>query len=183
MILEIFIILVFQLWSNYEPGSKRTAPSVHFPGKQIFMVQIVAELQQFCKDEWFKIPPQSCKRLIARNCKRFLSIIVGSSPYKKKRIEVRCCCDLALYKHNWNESLSVFQRSILEEAPFQVGSRMNRVKLRVKRLPPAAVESAAWHFISTELKGNSSLTFSILHIHILPASPPLTSVSFSRACA
>ncbi|KAK3542202.1 hypothetical protein QTP86_018485 [Hemibagrus guttatus] len=30
----------------------------------------VAEIQQFCKDEWAKIPPQRCNRLIAKGAKR-----------------------------------------------------------------------------------------------------------------
>lgn len=50
---------------------------LRLPGNQIFMVQTVAELQQFCKDEWFKIPPQSLKRLIASYCKRLIAVVVA----------------------------------------------------------------------------------------------------------
>ncbi|KAK3552739.1 hypothetical protein QTP86_022149, partial [Hemibagrus guttatus] len=34
----------------------------------------VAELQQFCKDEWAKIPPQRCNRLIASYGKRLIAV-------------------------------------------------------------------------------------------------------------
>uniref|UniRef100_A0A8C4X9Y5 Transposase n=1 Tax=Erpetoichthys calabaricus TaxID=27687 RepID=A0A8C4X9Y5_ERPCA len=36
-----------------------------------------AELQQFCKDEWAKIPPERCKRLIASYRKRFIAVIAA----------------------------------------------------------------------------------------------------------
>ena len=37
----------------------------------------VAELQQFCKDEWAKIPPQPCKRLIASYRKRLIAVVAA----------------------------------------------------------------------------------------------------------
>ena len=37
----------------------------------------VAELQQFCKDEWAKIPPERCKRLIASYRKRLIAVGVA----------------------------------------------------------------------------------------------------------
>ncbi|KAK3506739.1 hypothetical protein QTP70_021775 [Hemibagrus guttatus] len=37
----------------------------------------VAELQQFCKDEWAKIPPQRCNRLIARYRKRLIAVVAA----------------------------------------------------------------------------------------------------------
>ncbi|KAI3370398.1 hypothetical protein L3Q82_025160 [Scortum barcoo] len=42
----------------------------------------VAELQQFCKDEWdwAKIPPQRCKRLIASYCKRLIAVVAKDGP-------------------------------------------------------------------------------------------------------
>uniref|UniRef100_A0AAY4D9A2 Transposase n=1 Tax=Denticeps clupeoides TaxID=299321 RepID=A0AAY4D9A2_9TELE len=36
-----------------------------------------AELQQFCKDEWAKIPPELCKRLVASYCKRLIAVIAA----------------------------------------------------------------------------------------------------------
>ncbi|KAG2470219.1 TCB1 transposase, partial [Polypterus senegalus] len=36
-----------------------------------------AELQQFCKDEWAKIPPELCKRLIASYCKLLIAVIAA----------------------------------------------------------------------------------------------------------
>ncbi|KAG2456946.1 TCB1 transposase, partial [Polypterus senegalus] len=36
-----------------------------------------AELQQFCKDEWAKIPPERCKRLIASYHKRLIAVIAA----------------------------------------------------------------------------------------------------------
>uniref|UniRef100_A0A8C4XFK0 Tc1-like transposase DDE domain-containing protein n=1 Tax=Erpetoichthys calabaricus TaxID=27687 RepID=A0A8C4XFK0_ERPCA len=36
-----------------------------------------AELQQFCKDEWAKIPPERCKRLIASYRKRLIAVIAA----------------------------------------------------------------------------------------------------------
>ncbi len=35
----------------------------------------VAELQQFCQDEWAKIPPQRCNRLIASYRKRLIAVV------------------------------------------------------------------------------------------------------------
>ncbi|KAK3551094.1 hypothetical protein QTP70_012456 [Hemibagrus guttatus] len=37
----------------------------------------VAELQQFCKDEWAKIPPQSCNRLIVSYGKRLIAVVAA----------------------------------------------------------------------------------------------------------
>ncbi|KAK3574546.1 hypothetical protein QTP86_009546 [Hemibagrus guttatus] len=37
----------------------------------------VAELQQFCKDEWAKIPPQHCNRLIASYGKRLIAVVAA----------------------------------------------------------------------------------------------------------
>uniref|UniRef100_A0A803JW23 Tc1-like transposase DDE domain-containing protein n=1 Tax=Xenopus tropicalis TaxID=8364 RepID=A0A803JW23_XENTR len=36
-----------------------------------------AELQQFCKDEWAKIPPERCKRLAASYRKRLIAVIAA----------------------------------------------------------------------------------------------------------
>ncbi|KAG2461297.1 TCB1 transposase, partial [Polypterus senegalus] len=36
-----------------------------------------AELQQFCKDEWAKIPPERCKRLIASYRKHLIAVIAA----------------------------------------------------------------------------------------------------------
>uniref|UniRef100_A0A8C6KDX3 Transposase Tc1-like domain-containing protein n=1 Tax=Nothobranchius furzeri TaxID=105023 RepID=A0A8C6KDX3_NOTFU len=36
-----------------------------------------AELQQFCKDEWAKIPPERCKRLVASYHKRLIAVIAA----------------------------------------------------------------------------------------------------------
>ncbi|KAK3552767.1 hypothetical protein QTP86_022344 [Hemibagrus guttatus] len=37
----------------------------------------VAELQQFCKDEWAKIPPQRCNRLIASYGKHLIAVVAA----------------------------------------------------------------------------------------------------------
>ncbi|KAK3515159.1 hypothetical protein QTP70_008187 [Hemibagrus guttatus] len=37
----------------------------------------VAELQQFCKDEWAKIPPQRCNRLIASYRKHLIAVVAA----------------------------------------------------------------------------------------------------------
>ncbi|KAK3568483.1 hypothetical protein QTP86_008234 [Hemibagrus guttatus] len=37
----------------------------------------VSELQQFCKDEWAKIPPQRCNRLIASYGKRLIAVVAA----------------------------------------------------------------------------------------------------------
>ncbi|KAK3537631.1 hypothetical protein QTP70_017024 [Hemibagrus guttatus] len=37
----------------------------------------VAELQQFCKDEWAKIPPQRCNRLNASYGKRLIAVVAA----------------------------------------------------------------------------------------------------------
>ncbi|KAK3552485.1 hypothetical protein QTP86_012155 [Hemibagrus guttatus] len=37
----------------------------------------VAELQQFCKDEWAKIPPQCCNRLIASYRKCLIAVVAA----------------------------------------------------------------------------------------------------------
>ncbi len=37
----------------------------------------VAELKQFCKEEWTKIPPQRCERLIASYCKRLIAVVAA----------------------------------------------------------------------------------------------------------
>ncbi len=37
----------------------------------------VAELQQFCQDEWAKIPPQRCNRLIASYRKRLIAVVAA----------------------------------------------------------------------------------------------------------
>ncbi|KAK3556132.1 hypothetical protein QTP70_005614 [Hemibagrus guttatus] len=37
----------------------------------------VAELQQFCKDEWAKIPPQRCNRFIASYGKRLIPVVAA----------------------------------------------------------------------------------------------------------
>ncbi|KAK3520859.1 hypothetical protein QTP70_034723 [Hemibagrus guttatus] len=39
----------------------------------------VAELQQFCKDEWAKIPPQRCNRLLASYGKRLIAVVAAKS--------------------------------------------------------------------------------------------------------
>ncbi len=41
----------------------------------------VAELNQFCKDEWDKIPPQRCERLIACYRKRLIAAKGGTTSY------------------------------------------------------------------------------------------------------
>ncbi len=35
----------------------------------------VAELKQFCKEEWANIPPQRCERLIASYRKRLIAVV------------------------------------------------------------------------------------------------------------
>ncbi len=37
----------------------------------------VAELKQFCKEEWAKIPPQRCERLIASNRKCLIAVVAA----------------------------------------------------------------------------------------------------------
>ncbi len=37
----------------------------------------VAELQQFCQDEWAKIPPQHCNRLIASYRKCLITVVAA----------------------------------------------------------------------------------------------------------
>ncbi len=37
----------------------------------------VAELKQFCKEEWDKIPPQRCDRLIASYHKRLIAVVAA----------------------------------------------------------------------------------------------------------
>ncbi len=37
----------------------------------------VAELKQFCKEEWAKIPPQRCERLIASYRKRLIAVVAA----------------------------------------------------------------------------------------------------------
>ncbi len=37
----------------------------------------VAELQQFCQEEWAKIPPQRCNRLIASYRKRLIAVVAA----------------------------------------------------------------------------------------------------------
>jgi hypothetical protein len=44
----------------------------------------IAELKQFCKDEWSKIPPNRCAGLIRNYRKRLVEVIVakgGSTSY------------------------------------------------------------------------------------------------------
>ncbi len=38
----------------------------------------VAELKQFCKEEWAKVPPQRCERLIASYCKRLIAVVAAN---------------------------------------------------------------------------------------------------------
>ncbi len=38
----------------------------------------VAELKQFCKEEWAKIPPQRCERLIASYRKRLIAVVAAN---------------------------------------------------------------------------------------------------------
>ncbi|KAK3545498.1 hypothetical protein QTP70_007744 [Hemibagrus guttatus] len=44
----------------------------------------VAELQQFCKDEWAKIPPQRCNRLIASYGKRLIAVVAAKDSERKR---------------------------------------------------------------------------------------------------
>ncbi len=37
----------------------------------------VAELKQFCKEEWAEIPPQRCERLIDSFCKRLIVVVAA----------------------------------------------------------------------------------------------------------
>ncbi len=37
----------------------------------------VAELKQYCKEEWAKIPPQWCERLIASYRKRLIAVVAA----------------------------------------------------------------------------------------------------------
>ncbi len=37
----------------------------------------VTELKQFCKEEWAKIPPQQCERLIASYRKRLIAVVAA----------------------------------------------------------------------------------------------------------
>ncbi len=37
----------------------------------------VAELEQFCKEVWAKIPPQRCERLIPSYCKRLIAVVAA----------------------------------------------------------------------------------------------------------
>ncbi len=52
--------------------------------KRRFMLETlhVAELLQFCQDEWAKIPPQRCNRLIASYHKRLMAVVAakGAQP-------------------------------------------------------------------------------------------------------
>ncbi|KAK3565476.1 hypothetical protein QTP86_010224 [Hemibagrus guttatus] len=45
----------------------------------------VAELQQFCKDEWAKIPPQRCNRLIASYGKRLIAVVAAKGDTLRKQ--------------------------------------------------------------------------------------------------
>ncbi len=37
----------------------------------------LAELKQFCKEEWAKIPPQRCERLVASYRKRLIAVVAA----------------------------------------------------------------------------------------------------------
>ena len=37
----------------------------------------VAELKQFCKEEWAKIAPQQCERLIVSYCKHLIAVVAA----------------------------------------------------------------------------------------------------------
>ncbi len=37
----------------------------------------VAKLKQVCKEQWAKIPPQRCERLIASNRKRLIAVVAA----------------------------------------------------------------------------------------------------------
>ncbi len=43
----------------------------------------VAELKQFCKEEWAKIPPQRCERLIASYHKRLIAVVAAQGMHNQ----------------------------------------------------------------------------------------------------
>ncbi len=43
----------------------------------------VAELKQFCKEEWAKIPPQRCERLFASYRKRLIAVVVAKGGHNQ----------------------------------------------------------------------------------------------------
>jgi hypothetical protein len=45
--------------------------------KRWFMLENVAELKQFCKQVWDKIPPQRCERLIGSYRKRLIAVVAA----------------------------------------------------------------------------------------------------------
>ncbi|KAK3548201.1 hypothetical protein QTP70_005167 [Hemibagrus guttatus] len=57
----------------------------------------VAELQQFCKDEWAKIPPQRCNRLSASYGKRLIAVVAAKGKgreladmMERRKVDILC---------------------------------------------------------------------------------------------
>lgn len=42
-------------------------------------LSIIVELKQLCKDDWDKIRPQRCKRLITSHCKTLIAVAKGGA--------------------------------------------------------------------------------------------------------
>ncbi len=57
--------LIEVLWHDFKQSIHAQKPSN------------VAELKQLCKEEWAKIPPQRCERLIACYCKHLIAVIAA----------------------------------------------------------------------------------------------------------
>ncbi len=53
------------LWHDFKQSNHARKPSN------------AAELKQFCKEEWAKIPPQRCERLIASYRKRLIAVVAA----------------------------------------------------------------------------------------------------------
>ncbi len=43
----------------------------------------MAELKQFCKEEWAQIPPQRCERLIASYRKRLIVVVAAKGGHNQ----------------------------------------------------------------------------------------------------
>ncbi len=71
----------------------------------------VAELKQFCKEEWAKIPPQWCERLIASYLKRLIEVVAakgGTTSYYLPARHVWTVFSLNKWNHYFKTAFCIY---------------------------------------------------------------------------
>ncbi|KAK3511348.1 hypothetical protein QTP70_004529 [Hemibagrus guttatus] len=92
----------------------------------------VAELQQFCKDEWAKIPPQRCNRLIASYQKRLIAVVAAKDAAIQLILvygfRINSCVTYAVVLRIWMDKNDQVKRKSTTDAIFALRILMEKYR-------------------------------------------------------